>query len=147
MGIGRCILQSQTMVYKAIALAVQEFGHMDTTLVEELKFVKQRKHITEGLERFVMEAYKDGALSTRETEAILHPMHHQLYECLEELKKCTGGDTADGLDGIVLNTLAAGKAAKKEAEAKFLGLRVGRSCTQKMTGHGPVDDTEEVPVA
>jgi hypothetical protein len=54
------------MVYRALIMAVQEEQNMENTLVEELRWVKKRKAITEVLEHFVMDAYKDCAISARE---------------------------------------------------------------------------------
>jgi hypothetical protein len=85
--LARCIVQSQTAVYQALAMAVKVEQDMNKELIEELKWVKQRKHVTEGLEAFVMSAHKDGAISAREAEGILHPMHHHIGDCLKEFEK------------------------------------------------------------
>merc|ERR1740121_793588 len=90
--IARYIIQSQVNVYKAIELAVAEVQEMDNMqLLEDLKWVYERKEITEGLEDFVMSAYRDGAISAKEAESILHPLHHQISSCLSVLNECTDG--------------------------------------------------------
>merc|ERR1712232_1354066 len=53
----------------------------------------QRKDITEGLEKFVTDAFRQGAISGREAESILHPLHHELSRCLLELKQMSLGMT------------------------------------------------------
>jgi NhaP-type Na+/H+ or K+/H+ antiporter len=90
--IARCILQSLTAVYIAQDMVLKEEKEMEQVLIDELQFVKIRKRITEGLEKFVMEAYGEGAISAREAESILHPMHHHLEACMKEMVRVTDGD-------------------------------------------------------
>merc|ERR1719171_1704195 len=52
----RCILQSQLSVYKALMLGVSEGRQMNQDLLKELKWVYQRKAVTEHLESFVLSA-------------------------------------------------------------------------------------------
>merc|ERR1719329_1330526 len=87
----RCILQSQISCFKAIALGVGETKTMDKDLVTELDWVYQRKTITEGLEHFVMQAHHDGALSAREAEAIIHPLHGLIRDSMQEIQHLSEG--------------------------------------------------------
>jgi len=89
----RCIIQSQVYVYRAIELTIQEEKSLDEKgLLDDLRWTLERKEITEGLEEFVMLAFKDGAITAREAHSIVHPLHHQLAECLQKIN-----DTAEGI--------------------------------------------------
>jgi len=89
--LARCIVQSQISVIRAICLAVAEERKMDRGLLEELRWVRKRKDITEALERFVMGAYKDGAISAREAESILKPLREQIAKCMQEIQNTKDG--------------------------------------------------------
>mmetsp|Transcript_13271 Transcript_13271/g.31057 ORF Transcript_13271/g.31057 Transcript_13271/m.31057 type:complete len:1203 (-) Transcript_13271:95-3703(-) len=92
--IGRCVIQSQVNVYKAISLTIQEEKLLhDKELLSELKWAYERKEITEGLEEFVMEAFRDGAITAREAESIVHPLHKQIAECLAAFHRTVQGIT------------------------------------------------------
>jgi len=91
--IGRCILQSQVHVYRAIELCIKEEGQLeDKELLRDLKWTYERKEITEDLEDFVMLAFKDGAITAREAESIMHPLHKAISACLKKLS-----DTVEGI--------------------------------------------------
>merc|ERR1712226_76024 len=63
--IARCILQSQVFVYRALVEAVAERQHLDKELLNEMHHLHERKTITEGLEKFVMSAFTNGAINAR----------------------------------------------------------------------------------
>lgn len=109
----RCILQSQIACYKAITLGVEETKTMDSALVTELDWVYQRKGITEGLEHFVMEAHHDGALSAREAEAILHPLHGLILESMKEIQHLSEGI----IDKEVSSRIRADRKSKSPTES------------------------------
>lgn len=87
--LARCVLQSQVLVYRALTMAIQEEEKMDKELILEFKWVRQCKKIVESLEHFVTSAFDDGAISAREAEAIIHPMHHTLATCLRHMSNTT----------------------------------------------------------
>mmetsp|Transcript_12585 Transcript_12585/g.28486 ORF Transcript_12585/g.28486 Transcript_12585/m.28486 type:complete len:1167 (-) Transcript_12585:177-3677(-) len=91
--IGRCILQSQVHVYRAIELCIREESQLeDKELLRDLKWTYERKEITEDLEDFVLLAFKDGAITAREAESIMHPLHKAISACLKKLS-----DTVEGI--------------------------------------------------
>jgi len=93
--VARCVIQSQIFVYKAIDMAQSEqkaMGEEDQVLLQELKWVYERKEITEDLEEFVMDAFHNGAISNMEAASIVHPMQQQISNCLVLLS-----DTTDGI--------------------------------------------------
>mmetsp|Transcript_56105 Transcript_56105/g.121362 ORF Transcript_56105/g.121362 Transcript_56105/m.121362 type:complete len:1117 (-) Transcript_56105:113-3463(-) len=90
--IARCVLQSQVAVYKAIDLTIQEESKVgDALLMQEMKWVYERKEITESLEDFVMAAYGDGAITGKEAESMVHPLREQISQCLWRLHACADG--------------------------------------------------------
>jgi NhaP-type Na+/H+ or K+/H+ antiporter len=89
--IARCILQSQVVTYKALCLIAATQEHMGGTVYTELENLYSRKHITEGLSKWVLQAHKDGALSATEAHAILHPLNHMVAECLALLSERAEG--------------------------------------------------------
>jgi sodium/hydrogen exchanger 10/11 len=88
---GRCILQSQVQVYRAIEMARVEEATMDPLVLEEMRSAHRRKDITETLETFVADAYKRGAISGREAESILHPLNKEIQRCLLCIKDASLG--------------------------------------------------------
>jgi len=90
--IARCVLQSQTVTYKALIIASRAQKQMDQEVLHELQTVYQRKCIAEGLSVFVENAVADGAISEKEAHAILHPLNHQIAECMGMLN-----DRAEGV--------------------------------------------------
>merc|ERR1719331_1954019 len=89
--IARCIIQSQVVTYKALCLIAATQEHMGGTIYTELENLYSRKHITEGLSKWVLQAHKDGALSATEAHAILHPLNHMVAECLALLSERAEG--------------------------------------------------------
>jgi hypothetical protein len=89
--LARCILQSQVEVYKAITVIVSAKKRMDADLLNEMEWAVSMLKVTEGLEKFVMDAHEDGAINDRDTESILHPLHHKISECLKTLEKLDRG--------------------------------------------------------
>jgi hypothetical protein len=84
--LARCILQSQVAVYKAITWIVSAKKRMDKDLLNEMEWANGMLKVTEGLEKFVMDAHENGAINDRATESILHPLHHRISECLKTLE-------------------------------------------------------------
>jgi hypothetical protein len=90
--IARCILQSQVATYKALQAAAATQRQIGKRVLQELQVVYQRKHISEGLGKFVEDAHADCAISAAETHAILHPLYHQVASCMKLLH-----DRAEGV--------------------------------------------------
>eukprot|EP00928_Gymnodinium_smaydae_P001242 TRINITY_DN1046_c1_g1_i1.p1 TRINITY_DN1046_c1_g1~~TRINITY_DN1046_c1_g1_i1.p1 ORF type:complete len:1178 (+),score=298.97 TRINITY_DN1046_c1_g1_i1:235-3768(+) len=92
--LARCILQSQIEVYHAITHVMKgEELLNDAILLQNIKCVNQRKQITMVLVDFVMSAYRDGAITAKETHSIVHPLHHQIDQCLEAIRAADSGKT------------------------------------------------------
>jgi len=89
--LARCVLQSQTSVYRALSLAVSEERKMNQSVLKELLHVIERKNILEDLESFIMAAHHDGALSARQAESMLHPMNAHLNRELRAIHEITEG--------------------------------------------------------
>jgi len=89
--IARCILQSQTSVYQAMVDVAKSQRRLGKTMTNEMLNIFKRKNITEGLERFVLDAHRNGALSAKEAEQILHPLHHQIAYCMSVIHQRAEG--------------------------------------------------------
>jgi hypothetical protein len=87
----RCILQSQCFVYKALEMAVKEEQCMNQELLQEVSWLVKTKHVSEKLLGFVMSAHADGAISSTEAQAILHPLHHSIEDTLARLRDLDEG--------------------------------------------------------
>merc|ERR1719506_163545 len=89
--LARCLLQSQTNVYTAWCEVIEVQKVMEKRLLLALSWLYEKKHITERLEAYVETAQKDGAINSKEAEAILHPLHEQIAECLRRIHQTTDG--------------------------------------------------------
>lgn len=89
--VARCLLQSQTAVYKALAMAATETQHVIPGLLERVCLERQSKRVAEDLQHFVLEAHNSGVISMRDAESILHPLHDHMQRCESILKDCADG--------------------------------------------------------
>mmetsp|Transcript_110324 Transcript_110324/g.311212 ORF Transcript_110324/g.311212 Transcript_110324/m.311212 type:complete len:103 (+) Transcript_110324:170-478(+) len=89
--LARCILQSQICVYEAISRAAEEEKLINSTFLEEAARVDQRGEVAKSLENFVMSAQADLAISAREAESILYPIHHFMHACLKQRSNLNDG--------------------------------------------------------
>lgn len=64
---------------------------MDPDLVTELRNVRERKRIIEELEAFVGHAMKHGAISATNAGSLLHPLQHELSDCIESVNQFRAG--------------------------------------------------------
>merc|ERR1712176_465796 len=73
-----CLLQSQVAVYKAMGLALAEAQDTGRDKIEEMIDVHESKDVSEELEALILAAYEAGAISAREAESMLHPLHDHI---------------------------------------------------------------------
>jgi NhaP-type Na+/H+ or K+/H+ antiporter len=88
----RCLLQSQVAVYQA-CIAEINVRNADQDLYQEVKRVRHRKGVIEGLELFVEEALKQGAITQKNAGCLLHPLHHEVSHCLHFINERAEGFT------------------------------------------------------
>jgi NhaP-type Na+/H+ or K+/H+ antiporter len=121
--IARCVLQSQVGVYRAMQQIANTRSTLDPQIAEELKALSQRKRITERLSAFVDDAHLAGALSATEAHAILHPLNHEVAECMHDINDRTegylkkeGADAINHHSSVKSNVghVATGDSAKKD---------------------------------
>jgi len=96
--IARCVVQSQVSTYQALLAAANTQKQISKDILFELETLYQRKIITEGLSEFVSKAHSDGAISATEAHAILHPLNHQVSDCMKTLNERAEGVTSKGGD-------------------------------------------------
>jgi len=89
--VARCILQSQTCVYKALFMAVQEELNLDPDMLLSVNSVRESKVVTEELEGFILGAMEGGLIGARDAESILDPLHDHIRKCMHLIR-----DTLDG---------------------------------------------------
>jgi len=131
--IARCLLQSQASVHKALILIVSVQRTMDAHLLDELNHTKERKRIVEALQSFVVEAEREGAISSQEAHAITHPMHEEINQCLKTISKLDDGVIARGLSASSHSDTAAAHSSwhrpaehpRPALDAQFASSKVG----------------------
>jgi hypothetical protein len=90
--IARCIMQSQCAAYTALCERANTQAQLGPEMYKELQNLHQRKHISEGLSKWIMKAHSDGALSATEAHAIVHPLNHLIAHTVQTLS-----DRAEGV--------------------------------------------------
>jgi len=88
--LSRCLMQSHIGVHNAIIAAISEREkHRD--LFDDVQAVTTRKHIVEQIEHFIEEALEAGAITNKNAGALLHPLYHEVSDCIAYInKKCEG---------------------------------------------------------
>jgi len=76
----RCILQSQTAVYKAMLMEIDQKQQLPERILSEVRIAKEALDLAEELEDFIVDAHSCGVISGNEAEGILHPIHHHVKE-------------------------------------------------------------------
>jgi len=89
--LARCICQSQVSVYKAATRQAHERSGLDEGIRNQFDMELEEKAFTEHFETFITKAMDGGAVSAREAESLLHPLHHQLKLCLQRLQALNEG--------------------------------------------------------
>jgi hypothetical protein len=74
----RCILESQTEVYKAIMLAVEEAVEIDDETLLGMRLLRDNVKLTGKLAEFVHAAHKAGVVNAREAETMVHPLQNHV---------------------------------------------------------------------
>jgi len=74
----RILIQSQTSVFQAIGMALDEEQQLGGTIAITVNNVKNTKAVAERLEHFIEEAYEQGVVTTHEAESILAPVREHM---------------------------------------------------------------------
>lgn len=77
----RCIVESQTQIYKAITLAANEAKTVSPEILSGMALLRSNINATAELTNFVLTANKAGVINSREAECVLHPLedHMRLF--------------------------------------------------------------------
>jgi len=70
----RCILESQTEIYRAIAVAVKEASEIETSTLVAMRLLRDSIGITNKLSTFVYSAHEAGVITAREADTLAHPL-------------------------------------------------------------------------
>lgn len=149
--IARCILQSMASVHKALISVISVQRTMESELLDELRWTKERKRITENLEAFVQSAAVEGAINSREAHAIMHPMHVEIARCLQVINKRT-----DGVVALRESQRAPGPAPITKALTTFISMgakvkakngenEVRKTTSMPMVSSSPEDEDDRAP--
>jgi len=117
---------------------------MESTILEELRFTKQRKQIVEELTEFVFQAQVDGALNPREAEAIMHPLHENISQCLTLLNSRRQGMTHEMGPTITMKAQASKPEAVSEGDDVDNPADVEKDCRADVVGC-PYDSIQPEP--
>mmetsp|Transcript_56389 Transcript_56389/g.160066 ORF Transcript_56389/g.160066 Transcript_56389/m.160066 type:complete len:1173 (-) Transcript_56389:145-3663(-) len=72
--VSRCLMESQTSVYKALAICLRAAGLVDKKVLMGMDLLRSTGYAAEELVKFVERARDVGALSSKEAEGLVHPM-------------------------------------------------------------------------
>jgi len=89
--LARCLLQSQISVLEATAELNTVLKGMEPALVLELQNTRFRKGVIEQLENRIEEALQYGAITSKNAASLLHPLHHELSDCISRVTKLREG--------------------------------------------------------
>jgi hypothetical protein len=87
-----CLIESQGAVYTATILAVRAIhamSHKDT--LDHISQVRESQDLVEEMEELVLDAQKKGVISSRDAEALTHPLHDHIKNCQHLLSKTLSG--------------------------------------------------------
>merc|ERR1712032_323901 len=70
----RCIIESQTAVYRAVTLAASRAAKVSSTILAGLNTLRESSHVVDTLSKFICEAHRVGVLNGREADALLRPL-------------------------------------------------------------------------
>jgi len=87
----RCLLQSQTSVYKSWVAQLDVLVHMEAELLDEYEQVRTQKAIAEGLEHWVEDALSKHAIQPKQAHKILRRLHEQIVVCTSLMHTAVDG--------------------------------------------------------
>jgi len=87
----RCVLESQTEVYKAIVTAAQEAGSVHGQTLVAMKFNRDSIRAADKLRHFIHDAAHRGVITEREAELIAHSLEGHVKLQSYQMKKTASG--------------------------------------------------------
>jgi ABC-type multidrug transport system fused ATPase/permease subunit len=87
----RCILESQTEVYKALAMASVEADGVDVSVHFFRKLLRESIKSVGKLSKFVDQAHSRGVISGREAETIMHSFDDHVRTFYKHMQKTVSG--------------------------------------------------------
>jgi len=91
----RCILESQTEIYRAIAFAATEAKEVAKSRLRGMSLLRSNIVATSELTDFVLTANKAGVINAREAECILHPLEDHMRAFYKRLQDSQSGFEAE----------------------------------------------------
>eukprot|EP00443_Scrippsiella_acuminata_P039720 CAMPEP_0115191434 /NCGR_PEP_ID=MMETSP0270-20121206/12530_1 /TAXON_ID=71861 /ORGANISM="Scrippsiella trochoidea, Strain CCMP3099" /LENGTH=163 /DNA_ID=CAMNT_0002604659 /DNA_START=1 /DNA_END=489 /DNA_ORIENTATION=+ len=70
----RCVLESQTLVYRALSVIQREAKEIDRRMLEDMDTMRKSGEILKNLSHLVDEAAESGAINQQQAHALLSPL-------------------------------------------------------------------------
>jgi len=87
----RCILESQTEVYRALVVVAKEADDVDSQALVATKLLRENIRATGKLTDVVLEAHHRGVISGREADTITHTLNDHIRKFTTEMSKTCNG--------------------------------------------------------
>jgi len=87
----RCILESQTQIYKALHVAAAEADNVEAQSVVFMRMLRDNIKLTRKLSDFVVGAHESGVITMREAETIAHPLQDHVRIFQEGIQRTVRG--------------------------------------------------------
>lgn len=102
----RCILESQSEIYKALYVAAEEARDLEENAVLSLRLLRDIIKVVRKMVQFVVGAHESGVITTREANTLIHPFQKHIVDIDTQINKLMKGDlrsAEDFLGGQPLN--------------------------------------------
>jgi len=150
----RVILDSQTEIYKASAMAAEEADAVDPQILDGMALLRENMLVTGRLSRFMYDAHEIGVIGGREAETITHPLQEHARIFQKNMRRTMDGrltrpDQAcgDDEDGQ-RNTESSSQISHKAVAAdKTLEVRCDPVAADKILEGGSPPAVQQSPVA
>jgi len=87
----RCVLDSQTEIYKALVVAAMEASSVDGKTLIAMNFLRDNICVASKIRHFILEALELGVIGSREAETITHPLDDQVRSLMDQMKHAASG--------------------------------------------------------
>lgn len=91
----RCILESQTEVYRALVVVAREADDVDNEALVATKLLRENIRATGKLTEMVLEAHHRGVISGREADTITHALNDHIRKFTSEMSKTCNGRVSE----------------------------------------------------
>lgn len=90
----RVVLESQTQIYRAIAVSAQEAEDVDAKTLLAMKLLRENMKVTGEISDFIHHALHVGVINGREAETFTHPLEDHCRIFAMQMKRAMAGRTS-----------------------------------------------------